>query len=62
MTQINNSNNISTKPLHNPDNDTYTYNGTKVKIITVFTDNGVSTALVENKNGDLFEVAKDKLN
>ena len=50
MTQINNS-----------QNDTYTYNNLEVKIITVFTDNGVSTALVEDENGELFEVLRDSL-
>ena len=45
----------------NSDEDTYTYNDTKVKIITIFTDNGKSTALVEDENGELFEVAKDSL-
>lgn len=61
MTQFNTSHNISTKPLHSSNKDTYTYNGTKVKIITVFTDNGISTALVEDENGELFEVSKDAL-
>lgn len=41
--------------------DTYTYNNSQVKIITVFTENGKSTALVEDENGELFEVAKDSL-
>ena len=41
--------------------DTYTYNDAQVKIITVFTENGKSTALVEDENGELFEVEKDSL-
>jgi hypothetical protein len=41
--------------------DTYTYNDIKVKIITVFTDNGTSTALVEDESGRVFEVSKDAL-
>ncbi|WP_415396385.1 hypothetical protein [Sulfurimonas sp. CS5] len=41
--------------------DTYTYNDSQVKIITVFTENGKLTALVEDENGELFEVAKDSL-
>ena len=49
------------KEINNSDTDTYTYNGSQVKIITVFTDNGESTALVEDENGELFEVLRDSL-
>jgi hypothetical protein len=41
--------------------DSYTYNDSQVKIITIFTEDGKSTALVEDENGELFEVAKDSL-
>jgi hypothetical protein len=40
---------------------TYTYNDSQVKIITVFTEDGKATALVEDENGELFEVEKDLL-
>jgi len=61
MTQLNNSNNLTTQPVQTSDSDTYTYNDAKVKIITVFTDNGKSTALVEDEKGELFEVERDSL-
>lgn len=47
--------------LSHSETDTYTYNDAKVKIITVFTEDGKSTALVEDENGELFEVEKDSL-
>ncbi len=60
MTQLDN-NTTSSKAFHNQDVDTYMYKNTKVKIITVFTDSGKATALVEDENGELFEVARDSL-
>jgi len=59
--QHTNSNAISPQMLHNSDNETYLYKDSQVKIITVFTDNGKSTALVEDENGELFEVERDSL-
>ncbi len=47
--------------LNKLESDTYIYNGSEVKIITVFTDNGKSTALVEDENGEMFEVEKESL-
>ncbi len=47
--------------LNKLETDTYMYNGSEVKIITVFTENGKATALVEDENGDMFEVEKDSL-
>jgi len=41
--------------------DIYTYNGLEVKIITVFNDSKGSTALVEDINGEIFQVPKDML-
>ena len=41
--------------------NTYTYNDVQVKIITVFTEDGKATALVEDENGELFEVDRDSL-
>jgi len=41
--------------------DTYTYNDAQVKIITVFTEGEKITALVEDENGELFEVERDSL-
>ncbi len=60
MTQVNN-NTSSSQSFHNQDVDTYMYKNTKVKIITVFKDSGKATALVEDENGELFEVARDSL-
>jgi len=39
----------------------YTYNDVQVTIITVFKENGKSTALVEDQNGEIFEVEKELL-
>jgi hypothetical protein len=41
--------------------ETYSYQGTEVKIITVFKDGHQSIAIVEDENGDQFEVFKDQL-
>jgi hypothetical protein len=46
---------------NNSETDTYTYNDSQVKIITVFTEDGKATALVEDENGELFEVDRDSL-
>lgn len=48
----------SSQLLHNSDNTTYTYNEMQVKIITVFDER---IALVEDENGEVFEVSKDAL-
>jgi len=50
MTQLNKSN-----------DDTYLYNGIEVKIITVFKDKEKAIALVEDANGEMFEVDKSSL-
>ena len=52
---------MPTQELHSSDINTFTYKDSQVKIITVFTDNGKSTALVEDENGELFEVSRDSL-
>jgi hypothetical protein len=59
MTQLNKSS--SSQAFHNLESETYRYNDTQVKIITVFTDSGKAIALVEDENGEVFEVAKDSL-
>ena len=61
MIQQTNSNAISPQMLYNIDSEIYIYKDSKVKIITVFTDNGKSTALVEDENGELFEVNRGSL-
>ena len=61
MIQQKNSNTLPSQASHTPNYDTYAYKETQVKIITVFTDNGKSTALVEDENGELFEVERDSL-
>ncbi len=43
------------------ESETFTYNGSQVKIITVFNDSKGSVALVEDTNGEVFEVARDAL-
>ncbi|MBU1217882.1 hypothetical protein KJ870_00015 [bacterium] len=57
MTLHSASKNSSQTP-HNSEQETYMYKETKVKIITVF-DNSI--ALVEDENGEVFEVEKDAL-
>jgi hypothetical protein len=58
---LENYKNTQNKILHSPECDTYTYKDTTVKIITVFTDKKVPIALVENEQGEIFEVPKDSL-
>ena len=45
----------------NKEEDTYTYEGTLVKVITVFNHKIRPTALVEDKDGNIFPVQKDSL-
>lgn len=48
--------------LHNNSNeDTYLYNNAEVKIITVFNEKDKIIALVEDANGEMFEVDKKAL-
>lgn len=47
--------------LHAPECDTFTYKESTVKIITVFTDQKTPIALVEDENGEIFEVPRDSL-
>jgi len=58
---LNNYSNAPRQVLHSPELNTYTYNETPVKIITVFTDKKIAIALVENEKGEIFEVPKDSL-
>jgi hypothetical protein len=55
---LNSTNKYSSQTLRNSEQNTYTYKGSKVKIITVF-DNAI--ALVEDENGEVFEVKKGAL-
>jgi hypothetical protein len=55
---LNSASIVSSKLLQNSESETYTYKEKKVKIITVF-DNSI--ALVEDENGELFEVEKNAL-
>ena len=61
MTQLNNSSAPPSQILHSSEEDTFTYNGSKVKIITVFSDSKGSIALVEDESGELFEIPRDSL-
>lgn len=58
---LNNYSNSSRQVLHAPECDTFIYNDVKVKIITVFTDKKHAVALVENEEGEIFEVPRDSL-
>ncbi len=42
-------------------NDTYVYKDSTVTIITVFADDKNPTAIVEDKNGEIFEVPRAEL-
>ncbi len=61
MTQANSSSTSKSQLLHSSEDETFNYNGSKVKIITVFNDSAGSIALVEDESGELFEVARDAL-
>ncbi|MDB2562216.1 hypothetical protein N9X61_01280 [Sulfurimonas sp.] len=58
---LNSYSNSPRQILHSPECDTFTHNDTKVKIITVFTDQKNAIALVENEKGEIFEVPRDSL-
>ena len=55
------TNNYTSKLIKNYEPDTFTYKDTKVTIITVFTDSTNSTAIVEDENGEIFEVPRNEL-
>ncbi len=61
MNQLNNSSTLPSQMLHSSEEELFTYNDSKVKIITVFSDSKGSIALVENESGELFEVPRDSL-
>lgn len=48
----------SSQTLYNSEKETFMYKESRVKIITVFDD---SIALVEDENGEVFEVPKEAL-
>lgn len=55
---LNSTNSSSSKLLPSFEDETYLYKEIKVKVITVF-DNSI--ALVEDENGEVFEVPKEAL-
>ncbi len=61
MTQLDSSSTLPSQILHSSEDDIFTYNGSKVKIITVFSDSQDSIALVEDESGELLEVPRDSL-
>lgn len=61
MNQLNNSSTLPSQMLHSTQEELFTYNDSKVKIITVFNDSKGSIALVEDESGELFEVPRDSL-
>ena len=61
MTQLNNSNTLPSQVLHTNEEETFTYNGSSVKIITIFNDSREPTALIEDENGEIYQVPKNAL-
>ncbi len=61
MNQLNNSSTLPSQMLHSTEEELFTYNDLKVKIITVFSESKGSIALVEDENGEVFEVPRDSL-
>jgi hypothetical protein len=61
MKQFYNTSTISSQKLHSVKEEKFNYNGSLVKLITVFNDSKGAIALVEDENGEVFEVAKDSL-
>ncbi len=59
MTQLNHSTTNTTPLMHNSEEEIFTYKDSQVKIITVFNDAKETTALVEDENGEIFQVLKD---
>lgn len=55
------TNNYASKLIKDYVPNTFTYKDTKVTIITVFSDHRTSTAIVEDENGEIFEVPRDEL-
>lgn len=62
MNQLTNTSGNFSQILHSSDDEIFTYKGSSVKIITVFSEHKGSIALVEDENGELFEVPKESLN
>ncbi|QOY53828.1 hypothetical protein HUE87_07940 [Candidatus Sulfurimonas marisnigri] len=60
MLSLNNSI-LPAQLLHSSEEETIIYNGKVVKIITVFNDARGATALVENEDGDIYQVPKSSL-
>ena len=58
---LKNHSNSSRQILHSPESNTFIYDGTLIKIITVFNDHKHAIALVENEKGEIFEVPRDSL-
>ena len=61
MTQLNYGTTSSSTIIRNCEEEVFTYKDSQVKIITVFNDNKGATALVEDENGEIFQVPRDSL-
>ena len=61
MTQFHSIDDSQTQIMRTNNDEIFTYNGSTVKIITVFNDTKESTALVEDENGEIFQVPKNSL-
>jgi len=61
MLQLNKQTTLPSQILHTNDEETFIYNGSTVKIITVFNDKNEATALIEDENGEIFQVPRNSL-
>ena len=61
MNQLANASTTPSQILHTSNDELFTYKDASVKVITVFNDSKGSVALVEDENGELFEVPNDAL-
>ncbi len=61
MTQLNHTTTRTGPLMHSTQEEIFTYKESKVKIITVFSDERESTALVEDEHGEIFQVRRDDL-
>lgn len=61
MVQHNNITTQTSHSLQSNEEEIFTHNGSPVKIITVFNDERETTALVEDENGEIFQVPRDSL-
>ncbi len=61
MVQHNNQTSLTSHTLKSKEEETFTHNGSTVKIITVFNDDREITALIEDENGEISQVPRDSI-